>query len=161
MDGIVGVYGPEEKELVNMAYLATGACQHRGKASAGLAIGNGKGIYVHKGLGRIAEVIDPNILRIFTDLEPVAAIGNIGYTKRKIAEKLNTEPILIIPRKKSQYQVVVTMDGYLLKDEDLREELAPDYNLETDNKTEIIGALLHKYLAQEGISFTVGELLLE
>ena len=161
MDGVVGVYGPGEKKLVNMAYLATGACQHRGKASAGLAIGNGKGIYVHKGLGRIAEVIDTNILRIFSDLEPVAAIGNIGYTKRKIAEKLNAEPIVVIPRKPSQYQVVVTMDGYLLKEVDLRQELAPDYNLETDNKTEIIGALLHKYLAQEGISFTVGELLLE
>ena len=31
MDGIVGVYGLKDKELVNKAFLATGACQHRGK----------------------------------------------------------------------------------------------------------------------------------
>ena len=39
MDGIVGVYGLRDRELVNKAYLATGACQHRGKACTGLAIG--------------------------------------------------------------------------------------------------------------------------
>ncbi len=87
MDGIVGIYGLDDNELVSKAFLATGACQHRGKASTGLAIANRKGIYIHKGLGRIAEVIDTNIISTFQDLEPVAAIGNIGYTKGKIAEK--------------------------------------------------------------------------
>lgn len=53
MDGIAGVYGIKDPELVNKAFLATAACQHRGKASTGLAI------------------------------------GNIGYTKRKVAEKIN------------------------------------------------------------------------
>jgi len=56
MDGIVGIYGLGDKDLVNKTFLATGACQHRGKASTGLAIASQKGIYVHKGLGRIAEV---------------------------------------------------------------------------------------------------------
>jgi len=45
------------------------------------------------------------------------------------------------------------MDGYLIKEDDLKAELEPDYDLQTDNKTEIIGALLHKYITQEGISF--------
>ncbi|MCU0579454.1 MAG: amidophosphoribosyltransferase, partial [Desulfobacterota bacterium] len=85
MDGIVGLYGINDKELVNKTYLATGACQHRGKASTGIAVANGKGIHIFKGLGRIAEVIDYNILRLLQDLSPVAAIGNIGYTKRKVA----------------------------------------------------------------------------
>ena len=83
MDGIVGLYGLDDNDLVTKAFLATGACQHRGKASTGLAIATLKGIYIHKGLGRIAEVIDHNIINTFQDLEPVAAIGNIGYTKRK------------------------------------------------------------------------------
>jgi len=101
MDGIVGLYGLDDNELVSKAFLATGACQHRGKASTGLAIATLKGIYIHKGLGRIAEVIDHNIINTFQDLEPVAAIGNIGYTKRKIAESINAEPIEIRPRKGS------------------------------------------------------------
>jgi len=161
MDGIVGVYGLSDNELVNKTFLATGACQHRGKASTGIAIGNRKGIYVHKGLGRIAEVIDYNIIRTFQDLEPVAAIGNIGYTKRKISEKINAEPIEISPRIDSTYRVVVTMDGYLIKDGDLRAELEADYSLQTDNKTEVIGALLHKYITQEGVKFEAGEKLVE
>jgi glutamine phosphoribosylpyrophosphate amidotransferase len=43
MDGIVGLFGPGDPDLVNKAFLATGACQHRGKASTGIAVGNGKG----------------------------------------------------------------------------------------------------------------------
>lgn len=161
MDGIVGVYGSGDNELVNKIFLATGACQHRGKASTGLAIGNRKGIYIHKGLGRIAEVIDYTIIRTFQDLEPIAAIGNIGYTKRSIAEKVNSEPIEIYPKTSSKYNVVITMDGYLIKDDDLRAELEADYWLHTDNKTEVIGALLHKYITQEGITFGAGEKLLD
>ena len=161
MDGIVGIYGLNDRELVNKAFLATGACQHRGKASTGLAIGNGKGIYIHKGLGRIAEVIDYNIIRTFQDLEPIAAIGNIGYTKSAIAENRNTEPIEIVPIRSSKYQVVVTMDGYLIKADDLRAELESDYSIQSDNKTEIIGALLHKFVVEEGVGFAAGEKVLD
>jgi len=161
MDGIVGIYGAGDKDLVNKAFLATGACQHRGKASTGLAIANGKGIYIYKGLGRIAEVIDPNIMRIFNDLDPVAAIGNIGYTKRKVAEKINVEPIEIRPKSHSKYQVVLTVDGYLIKEDDLKAELESDYSFQTDNKTEVIGALLHKFISQEGIAFGAGDKLLD
>lgn len=161
MDGIVGIYGPGDPELVNKTFLATGACQHRGKASTGLAVGTRKGIYIHKGLGRIAEVIDYNVIRNFQDLEPMAAIGNIGYTKRKIAEKTNAEPIEIFPRKDAKLKVVLTMDGYLIKDDDLKAELEEEYTLHTDNKTEIVGAFLHKYLVESGISFEAGSKLVD
>jgi len=159
MDGIVGIYGLADKELVNKTFLATGACQHRGKASTGLAVGSEKGIYVNKGLGRIADIIDHNIIRIFQDLEPVAAIGNIGYTKRAIAEKINAEPIKILPKTHSKFTMVLTMDGYLIKEDDLKAELETDYRFQTDNKTEVIGALLHKYITQEGVKFGAGEKL--
>ncbi len=161
MDGIVGVYGQKDKELVAKTFLATGACQHRGKASTGIAVGNSKGLYIHKGLGRIADVIDGDIMKTFQDLEPVAAIGNIGYTKKKIAEKTNVEPLKIFPRFSSDYCLVLTVDGYLIKDDDFKAELASDYALQTGNKTEIIGALLHKYIHASGICFEAGERLLE
>lgn len=161
MDGIVGIYGQGDRNLVGKAFLATGACQHRGKASTGLAVGTRKGIHVHKGLGRIAEVIEPSLIKIFQDLEPVAAIGNIGYTKRKTAENVNAEPIEVHAKRGSPYRVVLTMDGYLLKEEDLRIELEDGYAMDTDNKTEIVGCLLHKYITEEGIGFGAGRKLLE
>lgn len=161
MDGIVGLYGPGDPELVNKTFLATGACQHRGKASTGLAVAGGKGIYIHKGLGRIADVVDYEMIRIFQDLEPVAALGNIGYTKRKIPEKVNAEPIKIQPRRSSSLELVLTMDGYLIQEEDLKGDLAEDYALATDNKTEVVGALLHKYLNEEGLGFEAGRRLVD
>jgi amidophosphoribosyltransferase len=161
MDGIVGIYGPNDRDLVNKAFFATGACQHRGKASTGLAVGTTKGIYVHKGLGRIAEVIDNRLINTFQDLGPLAAIGNIGYTKSSIAEKANSEPIEVLPSKDSRYKIVLTMDGYLIKEDDLREELENDYSFHTTNKTEIIGALFHKYINEEGIGFEAGEKVLD
>ncbi len=161
MDGIVGVYGPEDEELVIKTFLATGACQHRGKAGTGIAVGTRKGIYIHKGLGRIADVIDHEVIKTFQDLEPVAAIGNIGYTKKKIPEKTNVEPIKIYPRGTSKYQVVLTIDGYLIKDDDLRAELEEGYAFQTSNKTEIIGVLLHRYISQTGVTFEAGRRLIE
>ncbi len=161
MDGIVGVFGLGDAELVDKAFFATGACQHRGKASTGLAVANGKGIHIHKGLGRIAEVIDHHIMRTFQHLEPVAAIGNIGYTKRRIPEKMNVEPIDIHPKESSPLKLVLTMDGYLIKEDDIRAELETDYRFDTNNKTEIVGALLHKYLTREGIRFEAGKRLME
>ena len=161
MDGIVGIYGPGDNELVSKAFLATGACQHRGKASTGLAVGSSKGIYIHKGLGRIAEVIDDRLVNIFQDLSPMAAIGNIGYTKGAVAEKINAEPIEVVPYSESKYKVVVTMDGYLRGKRELISELEEEYNFQTSNKTEIIGAFLHKYISQDGLKFEAGEKLLE
>lgn len=161
MDGIVGIYGAGDKEIVVKTFLATGACQHRGKASTGLAVANRKGIYIHKGLGRIAEVIDHDITRTLQHLEPMAAIGNIGYTKRKVAEKINAEPIEIFPLSSSKYKIALTVDGYLLDADEFRSELEEEYDFRTGNKTEVIGSLLHKYLSESGISFEAGEKLLE
>jgi len=161
MDGIVGIYGPDDKELVAKTFLATGACQHRGKATTGIAIGTRKGIYIHKGLGRIADVIDNRLINIFQDLEPLAAIGNIGYAKSSIAEKYNAEPIEVYPIKQSRYKIVLTIDGYLIRENDLKAELEDSYILKTSNKTEIIGALLHKYMEEEGLSFDAGARLVE
>ncbi|NLA74706.1 MAG: hypothetical protein GX846_04435 [Deltaproteobacteria bacterium] len=161
MDGIVGIYGPHDRELVNKAFLATGACQHRGKASTGIAVGSHKGIYVHKDLGRIAEVIDSRLVKIFQDLSPQAVIGNIGYTKNIVPEKVNIEPIEIAPCSGSDYQVVITMDGYLVGEEELYHELSEEYNFQTSNFTEIVGALLHKYISEEGITFAAGERLVQ
>ncbi|MBW2709572.1 MAG: hypothetical protein JRD04_09905 [Deltaproteobacteria bacterium] len=161
MDGIVGIYAPDDDELVNKTFLTTGACQHRGKASTGLAVGNSKDIYIYKGLGRIAEVIGQDITKTFQHLSPVAAIGNIGYTKQRIPEKINVEPIEIRPKNSATIKLVLTMDGYLIKEDDLKADLENDYRFQTNNKTEVVGALLHQYILQEGISFAAGKKLVD
>ncbi len=161
MDGITGCYSPGDKELVQKIFLATGAVQHRGKASAGLAVGGVKGIYLHKGIGGVVDVADEDILRIFQDLEPVAAIGNVGYTKNKIPEKRNAEPILVKPKRDSRYTVVLTMNGRILEDDELQAELEDGYTFDTVNATEVLGALLHRCFEEQGVTFAAGRKLVD
>lgn len=156
MDGVTGIYSPDDKELAEKVFLSTGAIQHRGKAAAGVAFGNGKGIHIHKELGRIGDVVDSELIAMIGDLEPTAAIGNVGYTKSKTPTKHNAEPIRVNPRRHSSLDVVLTMDGYLVQEGDLRQELSSDYYFETTNKTEVMGALFHKYLLESGITFDAG-----
>jgi amidophosphoribosyltransferase len=158
MDGITGIYNPSDKDLVQKVFLATGALQHRGKTSAGIAIGTSRGIKLFKDIGGIADVIDFDIVRVFQDLGPMAAIGNVGYTKNLIAEKRNTEPILIKPRRESGCQLALTMCGKVLGTEELQTRLENDYSFETDNKTELLGAFLHECIEKAGISFEAGRL---
>lgn len=161
MDGIAAVYSTEKREIVRDTFLSIGMCQHRGKACAGIAVGNHKGIHIHKDVGRIGDVIDADLIETYQALEPVATIGNVGYAKNTIPSKDNAEPIRISPKKNSKLEAVLTFDGYLVKENDLRGELQDEYDFNTTNKTEVIGALLHKYISQEGISFEAGQKLIE
>jgi len=161
MDGITGCYSPGDRDLVQKTFLATGALQHRGKASAGLAVGGSKGIHIHKGIGGIVDVADEDILRLFQDLDPVAAIGNVGYTKNKVPEKRNAEPILVKPKRESRYTVVLTMNGRLVEDEELQAELEDTYSFDTANKTEVLGALLHRCIEEQGLTVAAGRRLVD
>ncbi len=165
MDGITGIYCPGDNELVQKAFLATGALQHRGKSGSGIAVGTSRGINILKGVGGIADVLDMDMVGMFQELEPVAAIGNVGYTKNKIAEKRNAEPILVKPKFNSPYELAITMSGRIVNDDELEAELEAKYKdgyaFETANKTELMGALLHGCITKAGITFEAGRLLVD
>ena len=161
MDGITGIYGPGDGELVQKAFLATGALQHRGKTGAGIAVGNSRGIHVLKGVGGIADVVDGDLVHLFQELAPTAAIGNVGYTKNKVAEKRNAEPLVVRPKGGSPWQVALTCNGRLVGEEELQAELEDDYAFETANKAEVLGALLHRCIAKHGLGFEAGRALVD
>lgn len=161
MDGITGIYCPGDEELVQKAFLATGALQHRGKTGAGIAIGTRRGINILKGVGGIADIMDEDMVRMFQDLDPVAAIGNVGYTKNKIAEKKNAEPVLVKPRFESRYEIAITMNGRIVDEDSIQAQLEDGYSFETNNKTELMGALLHGCIEKVGVTFEAGRLLVD
>ena len=161
MDGITGIYCPGDGELVQKAFLATGALQHRGKTGAGIAIGTKRGINILKGVGGIVDIMDVDMIRMFQDLDPIAAIGNVGYTKNKIAEKKNAEPILIKPRFESRYEIAITMNGRIVQDDELQAQLEDEYSFDTNNKAELMGALLHGCIEKAGVTFDAGRLLVD
>jgi glutamine phosphoribosylpyrophosphate amidotransferase len=49
----------------------------------------------------------------------------------------------------------------IIKFSDLKADLEGDYIFETDNKTEVVGALLHKFINESGISFETGRKLVD
>ncbi|MDF1535156.1 MAG: hypothetical protein P1S46_01470 [bacterium] len=161
MDGITGIYCPGDGELVQKTFLATGALQHRGKTGSGIAVGTSRGINILKGVGGIADVLDMDMIRMFQELGPAAAIGNVGYTKNKIAEKRNAEPILVKPKFDSPCEIAITMSGRIVGDDELAAELGDRYSFETANRTELMGALLHGCVTRAGISFEAGRLLVD
>jgi amidophosphoribosyltransferase len=161
MDGITGIYGPGDDELVQKAFLATGALQHRGKTGAGIAVGSARGIHVLRGVGGIADVVDADMVHLFQELAPTAAIGNVGYTKNKVAEKRNAEPIVVRPKGSSRWQVAITCNGRIVGDDELQAELEGEYVFETSNKAEVLGALLHRCVARDGLTFEAGRALVD
>ncbi|MFH0869991.1 MAG: hypothetical protein V1866_02955 [archaeon] len=166
MDGVVGIYylGKNRagaSNIVHMGADATSAVQNRGNASAGIAVGNGSGLYVHGGIGGVGDILTQNMITNFQGLHPLAFIGNVGYTKNQHPSPENTEPIRIKPKGNSSLEMMITMDGYLWKEGDLKKELEPDYRFGTRNKTEVVGALLHKYFSECGINFEAGKKLVD
>lgn len=161
MDGITGIYAPGDDELVQKVFLATGALQHRGKTGAGIAVGNDRGIHIVKGVGGIADVVDLDMVHLLQDLSPCAAIGNVGYTKNKVAEKRNAEPVMVKPRGNSRWQVAITFNGRIVGEDELQAELEDEYSFETANRAELLGALLHRCVAKEGVTFEAGRALVD
>ena len=72
MDGITGIYGPGDAELVQKVFLATGALQHRGKTGAGIAVAR---------LPHASDVDDVAAVRIEAHAleRQLLAAGGIGH----------------------------------------------------------------------------------
>lgn len=155
MDGVTGIYSPGDKELIQKIALATGALQGRGRYSSGIAVAHANGIDLHSDIGVIGDVLEPELLATYRHLQPVAAIGNVGYPKGKHPSKADAEPLRIRP-KKPGLEVVVTMDGSFIHLDEIRTELEADYYFRTHSPTEVIGAMLHRSISTKGITEDAG-----
>lgn len=88
--GIFGVYAPG-KDVARLTYYGLYALQHRGQESAGIAVGNGKSILLHKGMGLVAEVFRRRDLE---ELKGFVAIGHVRYSTTGASSPLNAQPLV-------------------------------------------------------------------
>jgi len=163
MDGIFGIFDTENKNIVKNSFLGLGAIQNRGKPSAGFAFLNKEGIFIQKNLARISDILNSETMKTFNALHPYAAIGNVGYTKNESPEYRNTEPIRIKDKENKNLEIVLTMDGHLVRPivNKLKSKLESEYKFKTGNVTELVGSLFHRYINQEGVSFSAGKKLVD
>ncbi|WP_027717804.1 amidophosphoribosyltransferase [Desulfovirgula thermocuniculi] len=88
--GIFGVYAPG-KDVARLTYYGLYALQHRGQESAGIAVGNGQRILLHKGMGLVAEVFRRRDLE---ELQGFVAIGHVRYSTTGASSPLNAQPLV-------------------------------------------------------------------
>src|SRR5436309_15576165 len=88
--GVFGVFG--HPEASNLAYLGLYALQHRGQESAGIVSSDGKELHVHRAMGKVEEIFQPNVI---AKLPGNLAIGHTRYSTAGDKALLNAQPIMI------------------------------------------------------------------
>lgn len=88
--GVFGIWGPCEHPA-RTTFFGLHALQHRGQESAGIAVADGRNINVHKGMGLVTEVFNPNVLG---GLEGSAAVGHVRYSTTGTSSLANAQPLV-------------------------------------------------------------------
>ncbi len=135
MCGVFGITG--HSEAARMGYLGLYALQHRGQESVGLASVDGGAMFVERGMGYVADVLDEAAL---DRLPGRAAIGHIRYSTAGESKLANAQPIRIQSRHGT---IAVGHNGNLVNAPALRAALEANGAIFTSTSdTEVILHLL-------------------
>jgi amidophosphoribosyltransferase len=89
MCGIFGIHS-RHVQVANLAYFGLFALQHRGQESAGLAVGDGERVRVHRDMGLVAQVFSPSTIQ---ELDGFVAIGHTRYSTTGASRAENAHPV--------------------------------------------------------------------
>lgn len=135
--GVFGIYGHENAPQIT--YYGLFALQHRGQEGAGIVCASGpySPFQVHKGLGLVSQVFNPESLE---RLHGNRAIGHVRYSTTGSTTLVNTQPLVVDCRRG---QMAIAHNGNLVNAALLREELENEGSIfQTTVDSEIILHLL-------------------
>ncbi len=134
--GVVGVYAPG-REAARLCFFGLYALQHRGQESAGIASSDGRRLYLHKGMGLVAQVFTEANLK---PLKGAFAIGHNRYSTTGESRPENAQPLYV---ETLLGPLAVGHNGNLTNAHELRRTLlARGVGLATTSDTELILQLL-------------------
>jgi len=134
--GIFGIYAPGE-DVARLTFFGLFALQHRGQESAGIAVGDGVRVAMHKDMGLVTQVFDEEIL---ANLTGHLAIGHTRYSTTGSSVLRNAQPLHCFMQSGT---VAVAHNGNLINAEELREEMQADgLEFETTNDSEVLARLI-------------------
>jgi len=88
--GVFGIQAPGQEDLSRLCYFGLFSLQHRGQESAGIAVGDGNDLGLHKGMGLATQVFnDENLAR----LKGGVALGHVRYSTMGSNLIENAQPI--------------------------------------------------------------------
>ena len=137
--GVFGIFSKDpEIKVVEEAYLALFALQHRGQESCGIAVNDGGVIVSYKDLGLVPDVFNPVVMK---HLEGGSmAVGHCRYATSKSANRENAQPLV---SKYKKGTLALAYNGTLVNSAELRAELESTGAIfQTTNDAEIMLYLL-------------------
>ena len=134
--GIIGISTPDG-EAARMGYFGLYALQHRGQEGAGLAVSDGTMAHVHKAVGLVAHVFQPDDLN---RLVGGHAIGHTRYSTTGSSSERNLQPFLVETR---HGMLGLAHNGNLVNAGELRDELLTrGYPLAASSDSEVLMLML-------------------
>jgi amidophosphoribosyltransferase len=137
MCGIFGIHSTQV-DVANLTYFGLFALQHRGQESAGIAVGDGVRVRIHRDMGLVAQVFTPADL---AGLRGTVAIGHTRYSTTGASRAENAHPVPF------QHPVLgpgaIAHNGNLINSNVIRRELEEaGARFDTGLDTEVMARLL-------------------
>ena len=134
--GVMGISTPDG-DAARLGYFGLYALQHRGQEGAGLAVSDESAARVHKAVGLVAHVFQPDDL---DRLPGPHAIGHTRYSTTGSSSERNLQPFLVETR---HGPLGVAHNGNLVNAGELRDELLTrGYPLAASSDSEVIVLML-------------------
>lgn len=114
-----GVFGvaSSQQDVARMTFFGLFTLQHRGQEAAGIAVSDGFGMNLHKGMGLVNQVFDEAII---DQLKGKFAIGHNRYSTTGSSVLINAQPFQIQTR---SGPLALAHNGNLINAAELRQEL--------------------------------------
>ncbi len=142
--GVIGI-STRSDDAARLGFFGLYALQHRGQEAAGIAVSDGRAVRVHKDLGLVSQVFDPQAL---APLVGGLAIGHTRYSTTGSNSERNVQPYVV---ETLHGPLGVAHNGNLVNADHLRTKLlARGAGLQSSSDSEVLALML---AAAEGDSW--------
>ncbi len=137
--GVFGIYGPG-LDVARLTYYGLYALQHRGQESAGIAVGDGSRIQLHKGMGLASEVFS---LENLDNFQGYIGVGHVRYSTTGTSNLVNAQPLVF---RCSRGMIGLAHNGNLTNVNELRSQLFLNGSVfQSSTDSEVIVNLIARY----------------
>ncbi|HOV68974.1 MAG TPA: amidophosphoribosyltransferase [Clostridia bacterium] len=149
--GVFAIYGLHESNIIETTYYALHALQHRGQASCGIAVSDGKEIRYDKGSGLVTERFEPSSLARLGGAN--IAIGHVRHSASHYESSLFAQPLVVNCRNGG---IALAFNGSVTNRAQLRQELQQNGVLfQTDTDAELIINIISKFYLNSDLTAAI------
>ncbi|MBP3952580.1 amidophosphoribosyltransferase [Bacillus suaedae] len=135
--GVFAIWG--HKDAAQLTYYGLHSLQHRGQEGAGIVVSDGEQLKIHKGLGLVNEVFNPNT---FSELSGHAAIGHVRYATAGGGGFANVQPLMF---RSQMGSLAIAHNGNLVNANSMKHQLESQGSIfQSTSDTEVVAHLIKR-----------------